>query len=170
MTDLTDGCTKVTLAHHMAMQYCPKCGQPSNPQALYCSQCGQSLNIATQTTQPKKGRKSNRKGSNESLQMYIGIMALLAFFSSSSLITPGGSGILNSSLGFLLVGFAVIAAAIRTLYDVRLGYSTLQSLTQTLAIGALVFLLIYGIMWFTMYQVSHIGTIHLTRATPTPRR
>ena len=90
-----------------SVSYCTNCGQPYSRPARYCSKCGLSLSqvpgsfasdsadASTRALGSERSywhiRRKNRElaDSNDSLRMYLGGLAAVAFVHGTSLFVPG---------------------------------------------------------------------------------
>lgn len=142
------------------MQNCSYCGRPSNKAALFCANCGQSLGIDSPTRDDahflarerydhrKRVKRINREGSNESLELYAQVIAILAFLHGLTILVPNTANLAGGNLGTFLVAIAVLAAVIRSIHDQRLGMSRLRSYTETIVIGILIYGIVIGVFWY----------------------
>ena len=142
------------------MQTCSYCGRPSNKAALFCANCGQSLGVTSPTRDDahflakerydhrKRVRRINREGSSESLDLYVRVIAILAFLHGLTFFLPNTANFANGNLGIFLVAIAVLTAIIKSIHDQRLGLSRLRSYTETVVIGILLYGIVVGVFWY----------------------
>ena len=165
------------------MQKCSYCGHKSSNAALFCAQCGQSLTVAQPDPHDRyflaqerhqhrqRIRRINREGSNESLEFYTKVIAIIAVLHGLTLFLQSNTNILLNQWGPWLIAAALLAATIRTIHDQRLGYSIVRSLSETAIVGLLLYGIIYGIFWYLdtnfMSNPEALRNLFL-RSTPTP--
>ena len=139
------------------MPYCPSCGSPNQQDSQYCHRCGQPLNnpntpdnfflAQERSIRRRRAERNNIVGSNESLQFFTGIVAIVAALNGLSLIFNPIQTLLSGPVTLLLFAGIIAGAIFRTIFDTRLQVSPLRSLTQTVITGSITYLLIYGIFW-----------------------
>jgi len=176
------------------MPYCINCGQHYDRPQKYCNHCG--LNISTvrgsfasdsadASTRSLAYERSywhlprNRRDahdSNDSMQMYIGCVAVIAFIHGLSVFLGPGIGKLleihNPLFWILLLGIFA-GAAFKFIFDLRYGYSPGRSLLEIVLSGLLCYGLIFGSLWYLHENLLKPGNHLFTltprlSATPTP--
>jgi hypothetical protein len=162
------------------MQTCSYCGRPSNKAALFCANCGQSLGVTAPTKEDahflakerynkrQRVRRINREGSNESLELYVEIIAILAFLHGLTFFLPNTANFANGNLGIFLVAIALLAAIIKSIHDQRLGVSRLRSYAVTLMLGVVLYGIVIGIFWYLGHLMNTPHALDNWFKLPTP--
>jgi hypothetical protein len=172
------------------MPYCVNCGNKYTGVRNYCEKCGHMVGaqpsmtpLATQsellatavergTTRSHERRRRRREivsGSNESLEIYLGCVAVVAFLHGLSLVMgPGMANLLNGPLGLVMFAGLLAGAALKVAYDMRLGVSLARSILFTAFAGLLTYGLIYGLFWYLTGTIMHSGGSLFTFNFPTP--
>ena len=162
------------------MQTCSYCGRPSNLAALFCANCGQSLGITSPTLEDRhflakeryqhrqRARRINREGSDDSLDLYVKVIAVLAFLHGLSFLVPNTADLANGNLGVFLVAIALLAAIIKSVHDQRLGISLIRSYTETFLIGVFLYGVIIGVFWYFGNLMSNPHVLDNMFKLPTP--
>lgn len=117
-------------------------------------------------------RRINREGSNESLDLYVKVIAVLGFLHGLTFFLPNTANFANGNLGIFLVAIALLAAIIKSIHDQRLGISRLRSYTETVVIGILLYGIVIGVFWYlgNMMNNPHILDNMFRLPTPTVNR
>ena len=173
------------------MSYCENCGQQYSGSKNYCRRCGQALvahgqllPTATDTAQAVEigflrahnqiaYKRRAASGSNDSLELYLKCIAVIAFFHGVSFIVgPSFGKLLDGDLSWMLAAFIVLATLCKTLFDLRYGDSLARSLLGTFVAGVLIYGLIVGGMWYlSTYLHSLSGKpLLVLPSLPTPTR
>jgi hypothetical protein len=166
------------------MQTCSYCGRPSNKAALFCANCGQSLGVTAPTKEDahflakerynkrQRVRRINREGSNESLELYVEVIAILAFLHGLTFFLPNTANFANGNLGIFLVAIALLAAIIKSIHDQRLGISRLRSYAETLVLGVVLYGIVIGIFWYlgNLMNTPHALDNWFKLPTPTAKQ
>ncbi|HET6312655.1 MAG TPA: hypothetical protein VFH60_02380 [Chloroflexia bacterium] len=159
------------------MSYCDNCGQARGAAKNYCRGCGEPLNLTSYTGYVEianlsegvatgietahrrmRWRKSTAEASNESLELYLKLVVIIALFHGVAYM--GGSSILsllNGNLGLVLYGGVFLGAVFKMIFDVRLGYSLGRSLFEVLLIGVFAYGCVFGIFWWLTETYIHGG-------------
>ncbi|MDQ3705346.1 MAG: zinc ribbon domain-containing protein [Chloroflexota bacterium] len=159
------------------MPYCDNCGQPRHSAKNFCRSCGEPLaqvgysgyvevanlseGVATgiETAHDRmRRRESTSDASNESLELYLKFIMIIALFHGVAYM--GGSSILsllNGNLGLVLYGGVIIGALFKMVADVRLGYSFGRSLIEVVLFGALAYGVVFGVFWWLTETYIHGG-------------
>ncbi|HVF98707.1 MAG TPA: hypothetical protein VND68_02605 [Chloroflexia bacterium] len=159
------------------MSYCDNCGQPCGSAKNYCRGCGQPLAPTSYTgyvevanlsegvatgIELARGRRRRRKStvnaSNESLELYLNLVMIIALIQGVAYM--GGSSILsllNGNLGLVLYGGVFLGAVFKMIFDVRLGYSLGRSLLEVVLIGVFAYGCVFGVFWWLTETYIHGG-------------
>jgi hypothetical protein len=163
------------------MPSCENCGQEYKPGKKSCKSCGASLDpTASLSTQDdinnnpdaEKRRKPRRsqtdvERSNTSLEFFACGIGLAVILLTLALLSPGETKyLINGNLGILYTGGAILAILMKLFIDSRSGYSIARSLIETVLIGGVTYLLIYGVFWYI--EANFIQTDHPLFTSPTP--
>lgn len=163
------------------MPNCATCGQEYKPITRSCKSCGASLNpTATSFTtgdiyndpDTKKHRKlsnsqANVERSNTSLEFFACCIGIAVILLSLALLSPEETEyFIKGNIGMLYIGGAIIAIFMKLLIDRRIGYSIARSLIETVLIGGMTYLIIYGAFWYV--EANFIQTDHPLFSSPTP--
>lgn len=159
------------------MAYCANCGDKYREPKNFCENCGRALGrryaetgvypgheglaVALETaidrsdTRQRK-RRINSEGSNESFELYLKFLAVVALFHGLSLFMGQSiTKLLDGSLGLLLLAGIVMAVLFKVIFDMRLGYSAARSLIETVLIGGLLYGCVYGVFWYMNENFMH---------------
>ncbi|MEO5952346.1 MAG: hypothetical protein ABIQ44_07765, partial [Chloroflexia bacterium] len=103
-------------------------------------------------------KRSDARDSNDSLQMYVGCIAIIAAIHGLSLIVGPSIGMLLTGWPLLLlIGGVCVGALFKVLFDLRYGYSLTRSLTEVIVFGVVVYALMYGVLWYFSANVLKPG-------------
>jgi hypothetical protein len=176
------------------MPYCTNCGEQYSRPQKYCRRCGlnvspapgsfasdstdastRSLGYERSSAHLRRKRRDARE-SSDSLQMYMGCIAVIAFIHGLSLYMGPGLGKLldmNSPLLWVLLAGIVAGAAFKFIFDLRYGYSPGRSLFEIILFGLLTYGLLFGCLWYLHDNVFKPGKAFfdltsILPATPTP--
>lgn len=152
------------------MPYCPSCGDKYHAPKNFCDKCGQQLastNLSThqmhddylaasfetaldRTSERRRRRRETVNESNDSLQMYLGAVGVIAMIHGLSLMMGSGTilKVLEGPFGWLMLAGLFFGALFKVIFDVRLGYSVTRSLIETVVIGAVAYVLVVGVFWY----------------------
>lgn len=90
--------------------------------------------------------------------MYVGCIAVLAAIHGMSLIVGPSIGMLLTGWPLvILIGGVGVGALFKVLFDLRYGYSLTRSLTEVVVYGALVYAIMYGVLWYFSADVMKPG-------------
>jgi hypothetical protein len=163
------------------MPYCEKCGQEYKPGKKSCKSCGASLDPTASSSTPnhtnndpgsKKRRKLPRtqndaERSNTSLEFFVCCIGLAVLLLGLALLSADEvEYLIKGNLGILYMGGAIIATLLKLVIDRRSGYSITRSLLETVLIGGVTYLLIYGVFWYI--EANFVQTDHPLFTSPTP--
>ena len=166
------------------MQTCSYCGRPSNSAALFCANCGQSLGITAPTREDRhflakeryqhrqRVKRINREGASESLELYVKVIAVLAFLHGLTFLVPNTANLANGNLGVFLIAVAFLAAIIKSIHDQRLGMSRFRSYVETIVIGICLYGIVIGVFWYfgNLMSNPHVLDNMFRLATPTVKQ
>ena len=156
--------------------YCINCGQRYERPTRFCGKCGLNVQEASGTFASDtidastrdlayersyhhlRRKRSDARDSNDSLQMYVGCIAIIAAIHGLSLI-------IGPSIGMLLTGWPLVilisgigaGALFKVLFDLRYGYSLTRSLIEVVVYGVIVYALMYGVLWYFSTNVIKPG-------------
>lgn len=178
------------------MPYCMNCGDEYVTPKNFCESCGQGLakrysetrvvagheafataleTAIDRSDERRRRRRNNSEGSNESPELYVKFIAIIAMFHGLSLfMRVSMTKLLDGSLGLLLLAGIVMGAIFKVIFDMRLGYSAARSLLETIVIGGLVYGSLYGIFWYFNENFMHSNkpwidmSTFMPHTTPTP--
>lgn len=174
------------------MPYCEDCGSKYTGSRNYCRGCGTQLasagaasnlntgnlseHIATGMEQAHwriRRRRQEWAASNESLEMYIGFVGVVALLHGLSYMagTPVMS-LLNGGLGIMLLVGILVGAVFKVAFDVRYGYTLARSLVEVVLIGALTYAVVFGVFWYLSENYLRSGKplFDFSKMLPTPTR
>lgn len=103
-------------------------------------------------------RQSTVDASNESLDLYLRFVMIIALFHGVAYM--GGSSILsllNGNLGLVLYGGVAVGALFKMMDDVRLGHSFGRSLIVVVLVGVLAYGVVFGVFWWLTETYIHGG-------------
>jgi hypothetical protein len=159
------------------MPYCDNCGQPQGSAKNYCRSCGQALAnayqvgyvevanlsegvaIGVETAHDRlRRRKSTADASNDSLELYLKFVMIIAIIHGLAYMLGGSTmSLLNGNFGLVLYGGVALGALFKMVADVRLGYSFVRSLIRVVLIGALAYGAVFGTFWWITETYIHGG-------------
>ena len=157
------------------MPYCENCGNKYNHPRNFCRRCGSRISAQSlveaesyglsgeiaigieQGHQRVRRRETLAEGINESTDLYIRFLAVVALLQGFSYMADGKINLLNGQLGTLLYGGIALAVIFKVIFDLRYGYSLFKSLIEVILFGALISGGVHGIFWFITENYLHAG-------------
>jgi hypothetical protein len=163
------------------MPSCKNCGQEYKPGKKSCKSCGASLDPTASSSTPndinnvpgtKKRRKLRRSQTEDphnltSLEFFYCCIGLAVISLTLALLSANEiQFLIKGNLGILYMVGAILAILMKLFIDSRSGYSIARSLIETVLIGGVTYLLIYGVFWYI--EANFIQTDHPLFTSPTP--